>query len=52
MTSSPLLQLGGLSYLFDAGEGFQRQLQFTRANFRDITKVFISHMHGDHVLGL
>ena len=52
MTSATMLQLGGQSYLFDAGEGLQRQLMFTRQRLSDITKIFITHMHADHVLGL
>jgi ribonuclease Z len=52
MTSSTLLQLGGQAFLFDAGEGLQRQLMFTRQRPSDVTKVFITHMHADHVLGL
>lgn len=52
MTSSTLLQLGGQAFLFDAGEGVQRQLMFTRQRPSDVTKIFITHMHADHVLGL
>jgi Metallo-beta-lactamase superfamily len=42
----------GFSYLIDAGEGLQRQFTFSRINFRDVRKIFITHMHGDHVFGL
>jgi ribonuclease Z len=52
MTSSTLLQLGGQAFLFDAGEGVQRQSMFTRQRPSDVTKIFITHMHADHVLGL
>jgi ribonuclease Z len=38
--------------LFDCGEGAQRQMIRTKAGFHKKTKVFITHMHGDHVLGL
>jgi hypothetical protein len=51
-TTSTLLRLGGSSMLFDAGEGVQRQLAFTRAKPRHIEKIFITHLHGDHIFGL
>lgn len=37
---------------FDCGEGVQRQMIRTRVGFHRKTKIFITHMHGDHVLGL
>lgn len=52
MTSATMLQLGGLSLLFDAGEGLQRQLMYTRQHISDICKIFITHLHADHILGL
>ena len=38
--------------LFDCGEGTQRQMIHAGIGFHRKTKVFITHMHGDHVLGL
>ncbi len=38
--------------MFDCGEGIQRQILLARSNFNKITKIFITHMHGDHVMGL
>jgi ribonuclease Z len=38
--------------LFDCGEGTQRQMIKARVSFHRKTKVFVTHMHGDHVLGL
>ncbi|MCJ7762263.1 ribonuclease Z, partial [Candidatus Bathyarchaeota archaeon] len=38
--------------MFDCGEGVQRQMIKAKAGFHKKLKVFISHMHGDHVLGL
>lgn len=38
--------------LFDCGEGVQRQMIRARTGFHKKMKVFITHMHGDHVLGL
>jgi ribonuclease Z len=38
--------------LFDCGEGTQRQMIQAGVGFHKKTKLFITHMHGDHVLGL
>ena len=39
-------------YLVDAGEGVQRQMFRQGINPLKIRAVFISHLHGDHVMGL
>jgi len=39
-------------FLFDPGEGTQRQMQFARLPVSDITRLCITHFHGDHALGL
>jgi ribonuclease Z len=38
--------------LFDPGEGTQRQMIYAGVAASDITKIFITHFHGDHCLGL
>lgn len=38
--------------LFDCGEGTQRQLKIAGININKITRLLLSHMHGDHMLGL
>jgi ribonuclease Z len=38
--------------LFDCGEGAQRQLMIAGLSIEKISSIFITHMHGDHVLGL
>jgi ribonuclease Z len=39
-------------FLFDCGEGTQKQLLFTNVSPMKISKIFITHFHGDHILGL
>jgi ribonuclease Z len=39
-------------FLFDPGEGTQRQMIFSGVSASSITKIFITHLHGDHCLGL
>ncbi len=39
-------------FLFDPGEGTQRQLIFANIAPPFITRIFVSHFHGDHCLGL
>ena len=38
--------------LFDCGEGTQKQILFTKVSPMKISKIFITHYHGDHILGL
>lgn len=38
--------------MVDCGEGTQLQIRRSRLSFTKIYAVFISHLHGDHVLGL
>jgi len=47
-----LIQRKGEQIMFDCGEAVQRQMIKARAGFHKKMKVFITHMHGDHVLGL
>ncbi len=50
--SSLLLMYKDEGILLDCGEGTQRQLKMAGVNLNKITKILISHWHGDHVLGL
>jgi len=47
-----IIQRKGEQIMFDCGEGVQRQMIKAKTGFHRKMKVFVSHMHGDHVLGL
>jgi ribonuclease Z len=47
-----LIQRQNEQLMFDCGEGVQRQMIRAKVGFHKKMKVFVSHMHGDHVLGL
>jgi ribonuclease Z len=47
-----LLVRKGEGILFDCGEGIQRQLKVAGIKPTIISKILITHWHGDHVLGL
>jgi len=47
-----LLSYKSENILFDVGEGTQRQLKIAGIKPGKVTKILISHWHGDHVLGL
>ena len=50
--SAQLLNIHERLYLVDCGEGTQERLRQAEVNFNRIGCIFISHMHGDHYLGL
>ncbi len=39
-------------WMFDCGENTQRQMMQAKVSFHKKLKVFLTHLHGDHVLGL
>lgn len=50
--TSIALKFKGDVILFDCGEGTQRQIMESSISFMKIKKIFISHFHGDHFLGI
>jgi ribonuclease BN (tRNA processing enzyme) len=46
------LIVNGAYYLIDAGDGVLRRMTRAGANFRQISRVFITHGHDDHTAGL
>ena len=47
-----LLVHQGENILFDCGENAQRQFKIAKLNPCKITRILITHWHGDHILGL
>ncbi|MEM7175321.1 MAG: ribonuclease Z [Chlamydiota bacterium] len=47
-----LLRWNQEGFLFDPGEGTQRQFIFADVSPTTVTRIFVSHFHGDHCLGL
>jgi ribonuclease Z len=50
--TSILLQFNNENILVDCGEGTQRQFRKAKLNPCKITRILITHWHGDHVLGI
>jgi len=51
-SSSIVIKRNKEAIIFDCGEGTQRKMVEARIGFRRKTRIFISHLHGDHVLGI
>ncbi len=49
---SVAIEFNGDIYLFDCGEGTQRQFMIYGLSTSKIHSIFITHMHGDHVIGI
>jgi ribonuclease BN (tRNA processing enzyme) len=50
--SSNLLVVDGRLYLIDAGDGVTRRIVQAGYDFRQIGRIFLTHLHGDHTAGL
>jgi ribonuclease Z len=49
---SVMLQRGNEQLMFDCGEAVQRQMMIAKVGLHKKLGIYITHMHGDHVLGL
>lgn len=52
LPSSSVINHRGNLMMVDCGEGAQRQFMFQRLKFNRLGHIFLTHLHGDHVLGL
>ena len=50
--TSAMVRRNGELFLFDCGEGTQVSLKMLNLHWKRINRIFISHMHADHVTGL
>ena len=50
--TAQVLQTQEESYLIDCGEGTQMQMSKYKIRRAKISRIFISHLHGDHYFGL
>lgn len=50
--TSIAILINGEVVLLDAGEGTQKYLTLAKLSLGRVNKIFITHLHGDHVLGL
>lgn len=50
--TSAMVRRDGELLLFDCGEGTQVSLKMLNLHWKRINRIFISHMHADHVTGL
>jgi ribonuclease Z len=49
---STLVEANGELLLFDVGRGTNQRLYQSRVNPKDIAKIFLTHLHSDHIEGL
>lgn len=47
-----LVRWDGQGFLFDPGEGTQRQFILADVSVTEVNRIFVTHFHGDHALGL
>jgi len=49
---STLIEAGGKKYLFDSGRGVIQRLYSLGIPFNDVDKLFLTHLHSDHTIGV
>jgi ribonuclease Z len=49
---STLVEAGGERFLFDAGRGFMQNLVQAGYPMNAVTKLFLTHLHSDHIIGI
>jgi ribonuclease Z len=49
---STLVEVNGEKLLFDVGPGTNQRLYQSGVNPKDIAKIFLTHLHSDHIAGL
>ena len=42
----------GALWMFDCGEATQHRILYTKLKLSKLTRIFITHLHGDHIYGL
>ncbi|MEO1385568.1 MAG: MBL fold metallo-hydrolase, partial [Bacteroidota bacterium] len=52
LPSAQVVTINDRHHLVDCGEGTQIQMIRQRVKFSRLDAIFISHLHGDHVLGV
>ncbi len=50
--SSQVLNVRDKLFMIDCGEGTQKEFRKHKFGFNRLTRIFISHLHGDHCFGL
>jgi ribonuclease Z len=50
--TAQVIELNRELFLIDCGEGTQKEMRIAKVNFKRLSHVFISHLHGDHFYGL
>ncbi|MDI6639318.1 MAG: ribonuclease Z [Methanocellales archaeon] len=50
--SAIIINRKGELILFDCGEGTQQQMMRAKTGMRNLTSLFITHYHADHILGI
>ncbi|MFH0817456.1 MAG: ribonuclease Z [Candidatus Micrarchaeota archaeon] len=51
-TSAVAIRHSGSIYLFDCGEGTQRQMMKFGVSYAKVKAIFVTHLHADHFLGI